>query len=288
MLFMNESPRWLVEKNRITDAAKALARVRGKPADDPEVIQELDEIIQDFNGHEKMPLMAQIRAAGSSKKMFYRTSFGIILMFWQQWTGTNSINYYAPQIFKQIGLVGKSSGLFAVGIYGVVKIVMTAIGLMAFTEQLGRKWSLIIGSVGQAFSMYYIGVNSAVHPPNGVLDSNSIFAIVCVYLFVVFYSFGKPMHTSIDSSSADMARLGSYALHPQLRVQPQPRPLADHGGVAHDTVALQLHHREDYAHHAGEDHIRHVLALWVALHRHGHLGSLLRAGDQGSPARVDR
>jgi SP family sugar:H+ symporter-like MFS transporter len=117
MLFMNESPRWLVEKNRIEDAAKALATVRGKSIDDPDVIQELDDIVQDFRGHEQMPLMAQIRAAGSSKKMFYRTSFGIILMFWQQWTGTNSINYYAPQIFTKIGLVGTSSGLFATGVY---------------------------------------------------------------------------------------------------------------------------------------------------------------------------
>ena len=61
---------------------------------------------------------------------------------------------------------------------------------MAFTEQLGRKWSLIIGSLGQAFAMFYIGVNQAVHPPTGDLDGNAIFAIVCVYLFVVFYSFG--------------------------------------------------------------------------------------------------
>jgi SP family sugar:H+ symporter-like MFS transporter len=67
---------------------------------------------------------------------------------------------------------------------------VTAIGLMAFTEQLGRKWSLILGSIGQAFAMYYIGVNQAVHPPTGELDGNAIFAIVCVYLFVVFYSFG--------------------------------------------------------------------------------------------------
>jgi hypothetical protein len=39
--------------------------------------------------------------------------------------------------------------------------------------------------------MFYIGVNSAVHPPTGELDGNAIFAIICVYLFVVFYSFGK-------------------------------------------------------------------------------------------------
>ena len=38
--------------------------------------------------------------------------------------------------------------------------------------------------------MFYIGVNQAVHPPTGELDGNAIFAIICVYLFVVFYSFG--------------------------------------------------------------------------------------------------
>lgn len=41
--------------------------------------------------------------------------------------------------------------------------------------------------------MFYIGVNQAVNPVKAgdALSGNSIFAIVCVYLFVVFYSFGK-------------------------------------------------------------------------------------------------
>jgi len=41
--------------------------------------------------------------------------------------------------------------------------------------------------------MFYIGVNQAVNPvrEGDPLSGNSIFAIVCVYLFVVFYSFGK-------------------------------------------------------------------------------------------------
>ncbi|KAF2469409.1 general substrate transporter [Lindgomyces ingoldianus] len=192
IFFQNESPRWLVEKNRLRDAAKALARVRSKTLDDKDVAQELDEIITDFQGHERLPLIAQLKAACSSKRMFYQASFAVILMFWQQWTGTNSINYYAPQIFQSIGLKGQSAGLFATGIYGVVKIVCTALGLMFATEQMGRKWSLIIGSAGQAFAMFYIGVNSAVNPTKAgdALSGTSIFAIVCVYLFVVFYSFG--------------------------------------------------------------------------------------------------
>lgn len=219
IIFQNESPRWLVEKNRLTDAAKALATVRRKAVDDPEVVQELDEIIADFNGHEKMTMMAQLREACKGKKMIYRSSFVVLLMFFQQWTGTNSINYYAPQIFRQIGLVGTSSGLFATGVYGIVKIVVTAIGLMAFTEQIGRKWSLIIGSAGQAFAMFYIGVNQAVHPPTGELDGNSIFAIICVYLFVVFYSFGWGPTPFILSSECSPNHVRSLLMAAALMTQ---------------------------------------------------------------------
>lgn len=98
---------------------------------------------------------------------------------------------YHHRIFKSIGM-GSSAGLFATGIYGVVKVVMTALALAFMTEQLGRKWSLLIGALGQAFAMFYIGINQAVNPvtEGASLDGNSIFAIICVYLFVVFYSVG--------------------------------------------------------------------------------------------------
>ncbi|PVH99163.1 general substrate transporter [Periconia macrospinosa] len=221
IVFMNESPRWLVEKNRYREAGKALATVRGKSIDDEEVTQELDAIITDFNGHEKLSLRAQLRAACSSKRMFYQTSFAVILMFWQQWTGTNSINYYAPQIFQSIGLEGTSAGLFATGVYGIVKIVVTAIGLMAFTEQLGRKWSLLIGSVGQAFAMFYIGINQAVHPvkEGEPLHGHSIFAIICVYLFVVFYSFGWGPVPFILSSECSPNHVRSLVMAAALMTQ---------------------------------------------------------------------
>lgn len=38
--------------------------------------------------------------------------------------------------------------------------------------------------------MFYIGCNQAVHPTDKSLSGNNIFSIICVYLFVVFYSFG--------------------------------------------------------------------------------------------------
>ncbi|KAF2140395.1 uncharacterized protein K452DRAFT_230697 [Aplosporella prunicola CBS 121167] len=195
MLFENESPRWLVEKNRLQEARRALSHVRAKPASDPAVMLELDEIVADFEGREKLSMFAQLKALLENKSIFYRGTLGIVLFFLQQWSGTNSINYYSPQIFKSIGLTGTDSGLFATGIYGVVKVVFTGLSLMVGIEQAGRKWSLIVGGLGQAFAMFYIGANQAVHPiadgaTGNNLTGNNVFAIVCVYLYVIFFSFG--------------------------------------------------------------------------------------------------
>jgi fructose-specific phosphotransferase system IIC component len=65
----------------------------------------------------------EVQLMFSGRVIFYRSILGTILMFCmvfttlgpitklmvvsgQQWTGTNSINYYAPQIFGQLGITG--------------------------------------------------------------------------------------------------------------------------------------------------------------------------------------
>lgn len=96
VVFQNESPRWLVEKNHLIKARQALSHIRNLPEDDAAIQEELDEIVADFEGKERLSLGMQARAACSSKKAFYQASLGVVLMFWQQFTGTNSINYYSP------------------------------------------------------------------------------------------------------------------------------------------------------------------------------------------------
>lgn len=161
LITQGESPRWLVEKERRDLAHQALARVRGKASDDRDVLLEFEEIVADFEGREKLSLWQQVKACCVDRKTFFQCSMPVVLMFWQQWTGTNSINYYSPQIFASIGIKGTQAGLFATGIYGVVKTVITALGLMFATEQVGRKYSLMVGAIGQAFAMFYIGVHTA-------------------------------------------------------------------------------------------------------------------------------
>ncbi|KIJ62884.1 hypothetical protein HYDPIDRAFT_176307 [Hydnomerulius pinastri MD-312] len=184
-----ESPRWLVEHQRYDEAAKTLAFVARGSVDDEAVIITLEEIKADLAGRENTPILRQFRMMGESRITALRCFIPSLVMFFQQWTGTNAINYFSPQIFAGLGISGTSSGLFATGVYGVVKVVAVGTTLAFAVEGMGRKMCFFIGGLGQGFMMLWIGGYSAVHPQSTVVPASYV-SIVAVYLYAVFYCIG--------------------------------------------------------------------------------------------------
>jgi hypothetical protein len=78
---------------------------------------------------------------------------------------SNQINYYAPQIFSNLGLKSTETGLFATGIYGIVKMATCAFFLVFVADSLGRRKSLLWTSIAQGASMFYIGFYVRFDPP---------------------------------------------------------------------------------------------------------------------------
>lgn len=87
-----------------------------------------------------------------------------IMMFWQQFSGTNSIGYYAPQLFQTIGGTGGNTSLFTTGIYGIVKVVATGIFLIGI-DKFGRRWSLVVGGWWMSAVMFVLGAVLVSKPP---------------------------------------------------------------------------------------------------------------------------
>ncbi|TFK40438.1 general substrate transporter [Crucibulum laeve] len=189
MIFQPESPRWLVERGMYDRAAKSLAFAGRTTVDDKAVIATIEEIKADFAGKQELPIFKQIVRMGESRAIALRCFIPSLVMFFQQWTGTNAINYFSPQIFAGLGINGTTSGLFATGIYGVVKTVSVALVLMFAVESFGRKKCLIVGGIGQGLTMLWIGGYSAIHP-TGKPVAASYVSIVAVYLYAVFYCVG--------------------------------------------------------------------------------------------------
>ncbi|KAK4546850.1 hypothetical protein LTR36_001582 [Oleoguttula mirabilis] len=190
LCFLKESPRWLTKKGKHQEAAASLAHVRCETIDHPDVIQELAEIRasieEELNATEGVTWKECLQPG-----MRKRFILAFLIMFWQQFSGTNSIGYYAPEIFETIGVASSKTSLFATGVYGTVKVVATAIFLLVGIDQLGRKKALVIGGAWMSAMMFILAAVLATNPPDPTapgVSPASIGMIVMIYLYVVGYS----------------------------------------------------------------------------------------------------
>ncbi|CAO1614888.1 unnamed protein product [Sympodiomycopsis kandeliae] len=221
MIWQPESPRFLVEhRNDPEKAALVLSRLFRKPVSSPEVQDTLNDMQEDAERTHLMMrekgisgISGKFKAAfATDKKTTYRVCCGIILMIFQQMTATNSINYYTPTIFSSLGINGSSTSLLATGVYGIVKITTTAIFLLFALEQLGRKWCLIIGGLGQAATLYWIGIFQAVRPNGNPVDGWSYATITMIYIYVTFYGLGWSSVAWAVSSEVSSQHLRSFTM----------------------------------------------------------------------------
>lgn len=213
MLISNESPRYLAKTDQWDKAASTLALVRRLPVNHEYVQAELQDM--------RDQLELEQRLVGSSsywdlqKEMWTikgnrnRALISIGLMICQQMTGTNAINYYAPQIFSNLGLDGTKASLFATGVYGLVKMATCAAFLLFAADSLGRRKSLLWTSIAQGASMFYIGFYVRYLPPvkGDPVPPAGYIAIVMIFLFASFFQFGWGPVCWIYVSEIPTARL---------------------------------------------------------------------------------
>ncbi|KAL0930380.1 MFS quinate transporter [Colletotrichum truncatum] len=196
MFLCNESPRHLAKQDKWEEALAVLSSIRALPADHPYVANEfadikaaIDEENAILDGASWMSLQKEMWLVPANRK---RAIISILLMFFQQMTGTNAINYYAPQIFATLGVEGTQNELFATGIYGLVKLIAVSVFLVFVADSLGRRKSLMWTGIGQAMTMLYVGIFIAVARPseNSQVTAAGYIALICVFLFACMFQFG--------------------------------------------------------------------------------------------------
>ncbi|KAI0795976.1 general substrate transporter [Abortiporus biennis] len=193
LLTVRESPRWLASKGRGVEALRNLAYLRRLPADHEEVRHEMAEIDAAIAEEREARKGLGLKEVFFGKGNTIRFVIAIVIFILQQWSGQNSVNYYAPQIFQSIGYTGTSVSLLASGIYGIVKVVSTALFVFFLVETLGRKMSLFISAMGMGILFFIVGALLKTHPPdvNAANPSSASKAMAAMlYIYVCFYSMG--------------------------------------------------------------------------------------------------
>lgn len=193
-----ESPRWLVRVGREDVARRVLERI-GYPA----VERTLVEIAESLKA----------AAHGGDVALFQRKYFKPILLafliaFFNQVSGINAINYYAPRIFQMI--FGEGSELAALaGTMGVgfVNLVFTMLSFL-FIDRFGRR-ALIIGGSALMIVMHALVAwqLSLAHP-------NSVIAVSGILGFIAFFgiSSGAVIWVYISEVFPNVVRAKGQAL----------------------------------------------------------------------------
>jgi len=198
VLFLKESPRWLVTRGRHHEALQNLCWLRKLTPEDTYIIEEMNMIdIQIEHDRDAVGggYFAPFRQLFSQWHLVSRLLIVTSLFMWQNSSGINAVNYFSPTIFKSIG-VGGDASLLTTGVFGVIKTVGALIWAFLIIDRFGRRRVLIVGAIGEAFSMYYIGAyNKIADPQNNPVPAGQpqprggTAAMAFFYIWTLFYGF---------------------------------------------------------------------------------------------------
>ncbi len=165
-----ESPRWLMKMNRPDEARAVLTRVGGPEAAEREICQ-IEEALRQEEGR-----WHELFAPGYRRALL----IGIGLAVFGQFSGINSIMYYATEIFKAAG-AGTDAAFRQTVTVGVVNLLFTCVAIW-LVDRAGRRPLLIAGTAVQVLALGFVGAMSDLHGPRtallfGVLGFVAAFAV---------------------------------------------------------------------------------------------------------------
>ncbi|CEL04014.1 Putative Hexose carrier protein [Aspergillus calidoustus] len=181
--FLDESPRWLMEKDRHEEAKEVLYRIRGNvPAETVELeFREIRDVI------------AADRAVGNTswKTIITKPSWrkrlilGCGVQAFGPLSGINVINYYGPRIYEILGIENNTTQLMIIGISGALSIVYCSIGLV-LVDKVGRIKPLIVSALFLSAALLVNAVQGQYLNPDNANQLRSMVAMN--FVFSLFYT----------------------------------------------------------------------------------------------------
>ncbi|WFA04825.1 sugar porter family MFS transporter [Bacillus sp. HSf4] len=172
IFFMPESPRWLLSKDKEKKAKAVLSRMKR------------GNVLEEIKGMKE----AERQEQGGLKELlepWVRPSLiaGLGLAFLQQFIGTNTMIYYAPKTFANVGFEKSAAILGTVGI-GTVNVLMT-LAAMRLIDRVGRKPLLLFGNAGMVISLIVLSVT---HIFLGNTVAAAWTTVVCLGVFIAVFA----------------------------------------------------------------------------------------------------
>ena len=179
VLFVTESPRWLIAVNKHAAARRTLIKLRGTDDVDEE-IKETERL----NTLEQDNIKWRDLLSGHIRPMIV---IGVLVAFFSNACGINLVIYFAPQILQTSGFTSSASWAGTVGL-GLTNIIFTVVGML-IVDKVGRRPLLIAGAFGLTISLVILALIFSVP----AFEGSSWLALGSLVFYVVMYAVSPGM-----------------------------------------------------------------------------------------------
>lgn len=212
LLFIPESPRFLVASGKMEQARKVLVRLYGER----EGVEKLEEIGQSLAADHHRPKLTDVydKKAGRIRPIVW---VGIGLATFQQLVGINVIFYYGAVLWQSVGF-SESDALLINVVSGTVSIAAVVVALLLI-DKVGRKPLLWIGSAGMAVTLALAAVafstatlDEAGNPTLSSAMGALAFAAANIYVICFNFSWGPCMWVMLGEMFPNQIRGSGLAI----------------------------------------------------------------------------
>jgi sugar porter (SP) family MFS transporter len=192
LLFISESPRWLVQKGRDRDAERFLAQMVGSDAAREE-ISDIRAAIAEESGNLLDPA-------------FHRPLVvAILIALFSQFTGINTIIYYGSLVFlEHVPHQTATTALWTNVVIGAINFIATILG-MNLIDRVGRKPLLMSAFAGMAASL--MGVAAAIR-----VQAPAVVVLIFVLTYVACFAVGVGTGTWVMMAEICPTRIRGRAM----------------------------------------------------------------------------